>query len=81
MNVLAVWPVDVYKTALFAVERLGRGVARRGHGDETLPRAVRKIAKRNYSFVMSVCLSASNNSTANGLIFVKLDLRALFEFL
>jgi len=59
INVLAVWPVGVYKTALFAGEWLERGVAcvRGGHGDGTLPRAVRKIAKRDYSLVMSVCLS------------------------
>ena len=43
INMLAVWPVGVYKTGLFAGERLGRGVAcvRGGHCDGTLPRAVR----------------------------------------
>jgi len=37
---------------------LRRGVAcvRGGHGDGMLPRAVRKIAGRDYCFVMSVCI-------------------------
>jgi hypothetical protein len=58
INVLAVWPVDVCKTTLFAGEGLQRSVpwVRGGHGDGTLPRAVGKIAKRDYSFVLSVCL-------------------------
>ena len=42
-------------------------------------RIVRKIAKTDINFVMSVCPSAWNNRTANGRIIMKFDIRKVYE--
>ena len=41
--------------------------------------AFTKLRKENIPFIVTVCLSACNNSAPNGQIFIKFDIRVYFE--